>query len=234
MTIYLYVKTHRVTGLKYLGKTKQNPYKYKGSGKYWKDHLRKHGNLIDTEILGTYQKSEELKTWGLYYSNLWNIVEDSTWANLKPEDGDGGTGCPGYKHTEEFKKRLSLMKTGKTLSENHKKAMSLSRLGYKWGQHTEESKQRIRNQRHTEEFKSKLSESRKGANNPMYGKGYIQTGENNPCYNYTIYNFIHISGIVENCTLYQLRTKYGLNPGNLGSLVAGRAKSIKGWRMNSQ
>jgi hypothetical protein len=34
MTIYLYKKTHNITGLKYLGKTAQsNPYKYPGSGK---------------------------------------------------------------------------------------------------------------------------------------------------------------------------------------------------------
>ena len=36
MSIYqptwLYVKQHPVTGLKYFGKTTQNPYRYKGSG----------------------------------------------------------------------------------------------------------------------------------------------------------------------------------------------------------
>ena len=33
MTIYLYVKQHSITGLKYFGRTTQaNPYKYKGYG----------------------------------------------------------------------------------------------------------------------------------------------------------------------------------------------------------
>ena len=31
MTIYLYKKTHKVTGLQYLGKTVRDPFKYNGS-----------------------------------------------------------------------------------------------------------------------------------------------------------------------------------------------------------
>ena len=47
MPIYtLYVKTHNKTGLKYLGRTTQDPYKYKGSGTYWRSHLKKHGNRV--------------------------------------------------------------------------------------------------------------------------------------------------------------------------------------------
>ena len=40
MIIYLYLKQHNITGLKYFGKTEQNPYKYKGSGIYWLRHLK--------------------------------------------------------------------------------------------------------------------------------------------------------------------------------------------------
>ena len=47
---YLYVKTHNVTGLKYLGQTKRNPITYKGSGKRWNNHLNVHGNNVTTEI----------------------------------------------------------------------------------------------------------------------------------------------------------------------------------------
>jgi len=38
--VYLYVKIHNVTKLKYFGKTTKNPYNYKGSGLYWKRHLK--------------------------------------------------------------------------------------------------------------------------------------------------------------------------------------------------
>lgn len=89
MTIYLYVKTHNKTGLKYLGKTEQEPYSYKGSGVYWMLHISKHGYDVTTEILHECSTTEELKEWGLYYSRLWNVVESNEWANLKEECGDG-------------------------------------------------------------------------------------------------------------------------------------------------
>lgn len=92
MSTYLYVKTHNKTGLKYLGKTIQNPYKYKGSGIHWCRHLSKHGNNVTTEILKECQNNDEVKYWGQYYSDLWNVVDDTAWANLKPETGDGGFG----------------------------------------------------------------------------------------------------------------------------------------------
>jgi hypothetical protein len=37
----LYKKTHRKTGLKYLGYTSRDPFSYTGSGKYWSRHLKK-------------------------------------------------------------------------------------------------------------------------------------------------------------------------------------------------
>lgn len=88
--IYLYVKTHNVTGLKYLGKTKQNPYTYRGSGKYWKAHINKHGYDVTTEIIGTFNTNKELKIISIKYSIQNNIIESNQWANLKLEEGDGG------------------------------------------------------------------------------------------------------------------------------------------------
>ena len=92
MTIYsLYIKTHNKTGLKYLGYTKQNPNKYKGSGTYWRRHLSVHGNDVSTEILLESESHNEIKTQGLFYSNKWNVVNSEEWANLKPETGEGGS-----------------------------------------------------------------------------------------------------------------------------------------------
>jgi len=98
MTIYLYKKTHNKTGLQYLGKTTKDPYKYKGSGERWIPHINKHGYDVTTEILRECQTNEEIKYWGLHYSALWNVVEDSNWANLRPEEGDGGntSNCEAY------------------------------------------------------------------------------------------------------------------------------------------
>lgn len=89
-TIYLYLKTHNKTGLKYLGKTIQDPLKYRGSGKRWNNHIKKHGYDVTTEILFESSDAEKIKEKGLYFSEVWNIVESQEFANLKIEEGDGG------------------------------------------------------------------------------------------------------------------------------------------------
>jgi len=89
MNTYLYKKTHRKTRLQYLGiTTKSDPHTYPGSGLRWTQHLKKHGYDFVTEILLETSSKEELKEVGLYYSNLWNIVESDSWANLMPEAGE--------------------------------------------------------------------------------------------------------------------------------------------------
>lgn len=110
MTIYLYKKTHNKTGLQYLGKTTQDPFTYKGSGIVWKQHLKKHGLDITTEILKECETREEVALWGEYYSQLWNVVESKEWANLTEERGEGGN-TGNYKNkgiplTEEHKKKM--------------------------------------------------------------------------------------------------------------------------------
>jgi len=104
MPYYLYVKTHTTTGLKYLGKTKQKDFhKYPGSGKYWRAHLRKHGHNYTTEILLETDDKVELQEKGIFYSNLWNVVESAAWANLMIEQGDGGD----TSHTDNYKTGLT-------------------------------------------------------------------------------------------------------------------------------
>jgi hypothetical protein len=65
--------------------------------------LKVHGCNYSTEILKECITKEEIKYWGLYYSELWDIVESNEWANLKLEKGDGGFD----QHTEKTKKKLS-------------------------------------------------------------------------------------------------------------------------------
>ena len=106
---YLYKKTHKITNLKYLGFTKKDPYKYKGSGTRWLFHLKKHGYDIETEILHETTNRDKIQQLGEYYSKLWNVVHSTEWANLKPETGEGG-GVLG-------------MNKGKPRPEEHKDAM---------------------------------------------------------------------------------------------------------------
>lgn len=125
MITYLYVKTHNVTGLKYLGKTtKEDPHKYIGSGKYWRLHLRKHGYDYTTEILKECTSKEEVKQLGVYYSELWDVVASDEWANLKPENGDGG-GVAGTKRSpESIAKMIASRKANGTLNPNNPESIS--------------------------------------------------------------------------------------------------------------
>jgi hypothetical protein len=91
--MYLYVK-RLPNGLMYLGKTtNKNPYKYKGSGVRWLKEINDYGYIdsnIETWILHITSDYEDLKTMGIYYSKLFNVVNNNNWANLKEEEGDGG------------------------------------------------------------------------------------------------------------------------------------------------
>lgn len=103
ITYYLYKKTHRTTGLKYLGQTKSpDPHRYKGSGKEWKKHIQEHGYDVDTEILLETTDPKLIEELGRHYSSLWNVVDNSEWANMRPELGHGGgLGEEGYKRLSE-------------------------------------------------------------------------------------------------------------------------------------
>jgi hypothetical protein len=111
---YLYIKTHKNTGLKYLGQTKkENPYVYEGSGVDWNDHLDHFGREHSTEILLKTTSFEELKYWGRHYSKLYRVtsaVDDfgnRIWANRIPETGGGsGEHNLGSKRTEEQCERI--------------------------------------------------------------------------------------------------------------------------------
>lgn len=163
MTIYLYVKTHLITGLKYLGQTTaKDPHKYSGSGTYWKLHLEKHGYLYNTEILKECKSKDEIKDWGIYYSNLWNVVDSDEWANLTPESGDGGP-MPSsimekskntrkkngkVRSPESYRKGLETRKRNGTdvLTEEHRRKITLANLGRK----------------RSEEVRQNISKGRKG------------------------------------------------------------------------
>jgi len=144
MTIYyLYVKTHKVTGLKYLGQTKSDPYEYEGSGITWVEHLKEHGKFIETEVIKECKTKKELKYWGKYYSDLWNVVQSNEWANRVIEAGGGGWWLYGDKNPQ---KRLEVrIKTSlgmKKYLKEHPKTEEQKKKHSEWNKNywTEETK----------------------------------------------------------------------------------------------
>ena len=95
----LYLKTHNVTGKKYLGQTTRDPYTYKGSGVQWNRHLDKHGNDVTTHVLFESSNPKLFQKTALEYSKKFNVVKSNKFLNLIDEDGGnlGGTANPNYK-----------------------------------------------------------------------------------------------------------------------------------------
>jgi hypothetical protein len=90
---FLYIKRHKITGLKYFGKTIKNPIKYNGSGQYWLKHLKKHGaEHIETLWTKQFTNEQQIKRFCSLFCKLVNITHNEQWANLVPENGTDG-GC---------------------------------------------------------------------------------------------------------------------------------------------
>jgi hypothetical protein len=199
MNIYsLYVKVHKITGLRYLGQTKRDPIKYKGSGIDWTEHLLTHGEDVDTIILLQTTSATERNRTGRYYSTLWKVTTamddygNKIWANRIPDTGGGGSSGP---LTDAHKKNLSKAKSGVSnpkLGErlqgagNHmfgKKRPDIT--GELHPNKNQEIRDKIRHshtgKKHSQESKDKRSEKLKGVNNPMHGK----TGSLSPRYGKT-------------------------------------------------
>lgn len=160
--MYLYIKTHNITGLKYLGKTVQDPFKYKGSGTVWLRHITKHGYDVTTEILLETDDKNLLKETGIFYSKLWNIVESKNWANLMMEQGDGGDTSTAPLHIQSMKsKDVSGIKNpfyGRHHSEETKKKIS------------DANKIKLKGKPKPVGFSDLCKERMSGDKNPMFGK----------------------------------------------------------------
>jgi hypothetical protein len=220
MSIYLYVKTHKVTGLKYLGKTNQDPFKYPGSGVYWSRHLKEHGDEVDTEVLHECQTNDEIRELGLHYSALWNVVKAvdehgrKIWANLKPEEGDGGWG--GDQNPNNMPHVIEAKRI--RVTENNPIHMP----GIK-----EKSRQRTIEAMSREDVKANFL---KGiASESWLTARRNRVADKAPCFDHTIYTFIHKDGTIIESTQYDMiRRIKGINTGRL---INGILKTSKGWSL---
>jgi ribosomal protein S27AE len=158
MKIYLYVKQHNSTKLKYFGKTQsEDPLKYSGSGKYWKRHLEKHGNDISNVNLWEFDNEEDCSEFAIKFSEENDIVNSKEWANLKIENGLDGNPIGNWKgmsYEEIYGETL-----GKKLREDRSKSNS--------------------NRKFSNETKNKISAAAKirlsiPENNSMFGKNHSE------------------------------------------------------------
>lgn len=190
---YLYIKQHKITGIKYFGKTTKDPFKYDGSGTKWKKHIDYYGRIhVETIWYQLFEDIDECRNYALKFSEENNIVESKDWANLIQEDGlwfkpetrrkmseaklGKSSHMKGKIHSEETKQKIRIKQTGKKASEETKLKMSES------GGHaqTEESKQKIRETltgvRHDQERVEKMRAS-KLANPSRHRAGAVHSDE---------------------------------------------------------
>ena len=139
--VRLYIKRHKLTGLKYFGKTtRSDVIKYLGSGKFWKRHIKKHGKQY-VEHLWTseyFTDIDELHDFALSFSELFDIKTSNEWANLQDENGFDGAPKGVYREGVFGEKNGMFGKSGelnpffsKTHSIEQKEAWSEMRLGIK-------------------------------------------------------------------------------------------------------
>jgi hypothetical protein len=95
----LYIK--ELAGIKYFGKTSRDPYTYNGSGKMWKDRIKKYGkdNIKTLWVSEWFYDPQQIHDYALNFSEENRIVESNDWANLQAENGIAGGRFvnPGYK-----------------------------------------------------------------------------------------------------------------------------------------
>ena len=94
MALFLLIKEHNITGLKYLCKKSARSFSeceiYTGSGVYWKRHLKEHGNDVNTTLLYSTDNKEDFTKVAQEYSKKYNVTQSKEWANLCDEEGGGG------------------------------------------------------------------------------------------------------------------------------------------------
>lgn len=116
--VYLYIKQHSLTGVKYFGKTScDNVESYTGSGKYWLAHIKKHGkeHVKTIWISEPFYDMELLQEFAIFVSEEFNIVNSSEWANLIVENGLDGA-PKGVKREGAFRERNGMF--GKSKEKN--------------------------------------------------------------------------------------------------------------------
>lgn len=181
--IHLYIKTHNKTGLKYFGKTtSNNPYKYKGSGKYWLQHIKKHGNDVTTKIIGSFLDTISCKHFALEFSKKYNIVNSVEWANLINENGIDGAPCghEGHKFTDTEKQKMSESAKNKWNSIEYRNKLKQIHKD-RWNNNIELKLKysEMAKNRWTEEKRKNHSEKIKGKPGSKKLKGIPKTAEHN-------------------------------------------------------
>lgn len=160
MKIYkLMIKQHKVTGLKYLCITcKENWERYTGSGRHWKNHIKKHGSYFDTELLYESGDYDDFVKVCIFFSDFYDVVKNKEFANAIPESGyDNNGGKSNFEifwetATNEIKEEIYKRRRDSLVNDGNHWAHSEERRSYtgrlisgslksRWGNLTKEERE---------------------------------------------------------------------------------------------
>lgn len=127
----IYCIENLVNGKKYIGKSVNISKRWSEhkralkSNQHYNKHLQKawnkYGELnFKFSVIKYCNTEEELNNFEMYYINKFNTINSQYGYNIT----SGGEGAIGYHHTEEIKKYISTIQTGRLLSENWRKNIS--------------------------------------------------------------------------------------------------------------
>jgi hypothetical protein len=235
---YLYIKTHKNTGLKYLGKTKQDPFKYSGSGVKWLLHLKQYGVDHHTEVIFETNNSELFNIVSRYYSNYYHIVNamddfgNKIWANQIPETGGG----PGFT-SEYLKMTHNRPETKEKIRKISTEIMNRpEQIEMRSGDKNVMRRPDLIERMKVIQKKSQNMPETKDKRKSTWEKSEIKNkvlGKNSKRYNHTQYVFKHTNGESITCTQRELIEKYNLMNGHVSNLIHGKRKTHKGWSLLS-
>jgi hypothetical protein len=157
--VYAHYKSDDQNGLPfYIGKGKNKRDLSTYRNRFWKNIANKHGYIVKrvkdnlTEEQAWDLEKELIKSYGKLIDGTGCLSNIS----------DGGEGASGTIHSQETKNKWSEIKKGRSLSIEHKLAISNGLKGRK----------------HSAETKKKLSDLKQGKKNPMFGKTFTQEHKN--------------------------------------------------------
>ena len=160
--IYLYVKQHSITGLKYFGYTEcKDPIKYQGSGSYWIKHINKHGKqYIKTIEIWMFFNKETAKKFASNFSKNNNIVESTFWANQVEENLEKSP-MKGMHHNNETKAKIGEASRKRITTDSARINMSIAQSG---------ANNAMFGATRSNEWKHNHSINMTGSGNPFFGK----------------------------------------------------------------
>lgn len=218
MTCGVYEIVNNVNGKRYVGSSNRIEHR-------WSQHKSRLNN-------GSHHSLHLQRAWDKYGSDnfVFNIIAECSQDNLIPnEQSEIDSGCQynisptagrtaGLEVSDSAKEKMSESAYKKWGDPGYRDKMSAIRKDI-WSCPDRRmiiSRSSKRNWEN-EEFRSRMSK--------------VNSGENNPKFDHTIYNFTHDEFGDISCTKYHLYKNYGLNPNSIRLVCKGDRQSHAGWRI---